>query len=109
LSSPRGSSQAALLDAHLLGGEPARAVVVERLLAQPPPSDEARPFYEGLRILGARTPELALIALRLTLAGRRPDDGTVSRARELIALARAGGAGAPAAKEAYAELLRESS
>ncbi len=109
MSSPSVNKEAALLDAHLLDGEPTRRSLVERLLAQPPPAEAARPFYEGLRILGDRTPELALIALRLTIAGRRADDEAVGRLRRLLGRARAGGEDGEHARQEYAALLQEDS
>lgn len=97
----------ALLDAHLLDGNPSREELVATLLATPPVSERARPYYEGLRILGARTPELALIALRLALAGRTVDDASVTRFRGLLQNARAGGAGSENARKEYESLFQE--
>ena len=79
-----------LLDAYLLCGAPSKAEVVQRLLQDPPQADGAAAFYEGMKRLGARTPDLALIALRLVLAGKRADDATVTRLRDLVARARHG-------------------
>ena len=70
-----------LLDRYLLAGAPSKAVTIRRLLEKPSDAAGAAPFYEGLRLLGPRTPELALIALRLVLAGKKADDATVVRAR----------------------------
>jgi hypothetical protein len=79
-----------LLDAYLLDGSPAKADVVRQLLEVRPPGDGAGPFYEGLQRLGARTPDLALIALRLVLSGKKADDAAVTRLRDVIARARNG-------------------
>ena len=87
-----------LLDGYLLDGEPTKAEVVRRLLDLPLPA----PFFEGMRLLGTRTPDLTLIALRLVLAGKRADDASVIALRETVGRARAGDAGARAA---YRELL----
>jgi hypothetical protein len=78
-----------LLDGYLLDGSPDKAQVVRRLLASPPPPGAA-PFYEGMQLLGARTPDLSLIALRLVLSGRRADDTAVSTLRGLVERSRAG-------------------
>lgn len=94
-----------LLDRYLLGEEPGRADVVRSLLASPPPVPAAAPFYEGMRLLGARTPDLTLIALRLVLAGRRADDAAVIALREIVARARGGDS---AARREYHALVNES-
>lgn len=91
----------------MLEGEPPRAQVVADLLASQPLRERARPYYEGMRILGGRTPELALIALRLTLAGRHADDAMVVRVRSLLEIARSGGAKGEEAREEYEALLRD--
>jgi hypothetical protein len=92
-----------LLDGYLLDGTPPKAEVVRRLLENRPPAPGAAPFYEGLQRLGARTPDLALIALRLVLAGLKADDATVTTVRDLIARVHAGD---PAARDEYRALLR---
>jgi hypothetical protein len=94
-----------LIDEYLLTGAPPKARVIKDLLASPSDRAEAAPFYEGMRMLGARTPDLALVALRLVLAGKRADDMSVTALREHSERARAGGAGAAAAREAYARAL----
>jgi len=53
--------------------------------------------------LGARTPDLALIALRLVLAGRKADDAGVTHLRDLVGRARSGDA---AARDEYRSLLQ---
>jgi hypothetical protein len=79
-----------LLDGYLLDATPSRAEVVRGLLASPVPAEGAGAFYEGMRLLGARTPELTLIALRLVLAGRRADDAAVVHLRQIVERARGG-------------------
>jgi hypothetical protein len=83
-----------LLDAYLLDAAFSKSEVVRRLLETPPRAPGASPFYEGMRRLGARTPDLALIALRLVLAGRTADDATVTQLRDLVTRARSGDAAA---------------
>jgi hypothetical protein len=90
------------LDRYLLTGSPVKAEVVATLLALPSPPDVARPFLEGLRVLGPRTPDLALIALRLALASKPHGDHDVTNLRGLVEKARAGD---PGAREAYAAAL----
>lgn len=91
-----------LLDGYLLDGSPPKGEVIRRLLELPAPSPRAAPFYEGLRILGARTPDLSLMALRLVLAGKPADDAAVTQLREIVARARAGDA---QARETYRSLF----
>ncbi|HEY1655390.1 MAG TPA: hypothetical protein VGF86_09775 [Candidatus Tumulicola sp.] len=90
-----------LLDRYLLDGEPEKGEVVRRLLDSPPPS-AAAPFFEGMRLLGARTPDLTLIALRLVLAAKRADDASVVALRELVTRSRSGDA---LARQAYRDLV----
>jgi hypothetical protein len=78
-----------LLDGYLLDGRPAKAAVVERLVKLAP-NPKTAPFLEGIRLLGDRTPDLALIALRIVLGGGTADDATVSAARDAVGRARAG-------------------
>ena len=92
-----------LLDGYLLDGVPSKAEVVRSLLERRPQADGTAPFYEGMARLGARTPDLALIALRLVLAGRKADDASVTWLRGITERARAGHA---AAREEYRSLDR---
>jgi hypothetical protein len=92
-----------LLDGYLLDGQPRKDELVRRLLESGPPSEAAAPFYEGLQRLGGRTPDLALIALRLVLSGAKADDATVVKVRDLIARAKAGD---EQAREEYRAVLR---
>lgn len=96
-----------LLDGYLLRGTPAKSDVVAKILAQPPPVPGAAAFYQGLKMLGARTPDLSLIALRLVLAGKKADDEAVLRLRTIVEAARAGGDGGPDARERYYAQLDE--
>jgi hypothetical protein len=91
-----------LLDRYLLDGTTAKSEVVRRLLESPPATPRAAPFYEGMRLLGARTPDLSLMALRLVLAGKPADDATVVELRRIVEGARRGDAGA---RQAYRALL----
>jgi len=78
-----------LLDGYLLDGRPAKASVIERL-SKLPPTGPAAPFLEGIRLLGERTPDLALMALRLVLGGRAADDASVSSLRDAVQRVRSG-------------------
>lgn len=60
-------------------------------------------------MLGARTPELALIALRLTLAGCRADDEAVKRLRDVLGKTNGATAEAKRAREEYEAILKERS
>ena len=91
-----------LLDGYLLDGTPEKDEAVRRLLASPSRVEGASPFYEGMRLLGKRTPELSLIALRLVLAGKRADDASVTQLRALVERARRGDA---VARAEYREML----
>jgi hypothetical protein len=85
-----------LLNRYLLGGDPPKAQVVAALLEDPSPSPQAAAFYEGMRLLGARTPDLTLVALRLVLSGKTADDASVVTLRDLSERARRGDAQARA-------------
>ncbi len=52
-------------------------------------------------MLGPKTPDLTLIALRLVLAGKAADDVSVVRLRQLTDRARAKGIDVQSATEAY--------
>lgn len=90
------------LDGYLLAGAPSKAELVPQLLAQRSDIAAAAPFYEGIARLGLRTPDLALLALRLVLARKKADDASVRRLRELSERARGGDA--PARSEYHALL-----
>jgi hypothetical protein len=93
-----------LLDGYLLGAKPAKAEVVKKLLSQRSSLPAAQPFYEGMRMLGPRTPDLTLVALRLVLAGKKADDESVVALRSLAEKARAGDDG-ESARAAYMRAL----
>ena len=92
-----------LLDGYLLDGSPSKAEVVRKLLERRPHAPGAPPFYEGMQRLGARTPDLALMALRLVLAGKKADDANVTWLRDVVTRTRAGDA---AAREEYRTIDR---
>ena len=93
-----------LLDGYLLDGSLPKSEVIRRLLESPVSTPKAAPFYEGMRILGARTPDLSLMALRLVLAGKTADDASVTRLRDVVARARSGDADA---RQTYLALCSE--
>lgn len=95
-----------LIDGYLLDGKPTKSEVVRALLETRPHAEGALPFYEGMQRLGSRTPDLALIALRLVLAGKKADNATVARLRDLAARARAGDATALAEYHAIGRSAR---
>jgi hypothetical protein len=91
------------LDAYLLDGHPAKAATIEAVLADRSQIERAQPFYRALEALGARVADEALIALRLALAGRIPDDAAIVTLRAHVAAARRGDAAARAAYLAAVE------
>lgn len=95
-----------LLDRYLLDGTPAKGDLVRALLAAPQPPPAARAFLEGMRMLGARTPDLSFVALRLVLAGQPADDERVVALRALLERARKDGPEGARARAEYAEALR---
>jgi hypothetical protein len=94
-----------LLDRYLLEGKPPKEEVVAELLRSRPDAPGAAPFYEGLKLLGARTPDLSLMALRLVLAGKKADDASVKSFRATVERARKGGEDAAGAVASYKEAL----
>ena len=78
-----------LLDGYLLEGRPAKPELIAALLQETAPAN-AGPYLEGLRLLRDRTPDLALVALRLTLAGKSASDAGVVGLRDLAERARKG-------------------
>jgi hypothetical protein len=80
------------IDAYLLDGTPSKAETVNAVLADRQPLERAQPFYRALEALGARVADEALIALRLTLAGKTADDDAVRQLRAAVAAARSGDA-----------------
>jgi hypothetical protein len=90
-----------LLDRYLLEGTPPKAQVVKDLLKTRADVPGARPFYQGIEMLGHKVPDLTLIALRLVLAGKPADDVHVVRLRHLSERARAKGVDAQSAIDNY--------
>jgi hypothetical protein len=89
------------LDRYLLEGAPPKAQVVKELLGKRVEQTGTAAFYQGIAMLGPKTPDLTLIALRLVLAGKPADDEHVVRLRDLSERARAGGGDAQSAVDAY--------
>ncbi|HET7814396.1 MAG TPA: hypothetical protein VFL13_08470 [Candidatus Baltobacteraceae bacterium] len=94
-----------LLDRYLLDGTPEKRKVVDALLKSKPPSPQAAAFLEGMRMLGARTPDLSLVALRLVLAGKQASDDAVVALKRASDEARAGGAHREEAVTRYRDLV----
>jgi hypothetical protein len=90
-----------LLDRYLLEGAPPKGQVVKELLKKRAETPGAAAFYQGIQMLGPKTPDLTLIALRLVLAGKPADDVHVVRLRHLTERARAKGVDAQTAVDAY--------
>lgn len=94
-----------LLDRYLLEEKPSKGEVVKALLSDPAGVPQAKPFYEGMRMLGPKTPDLTLIALRLILAGKKADDVHVVALRSSVERARARGVDRQSAIDAYFSAL----
>lgn len=94
------------LDRYLLDAAPAKAQVVKELLAHRASAPGAAAFYQGIEMLGPKTPDLTLIALRLVLAGKTADDERVVRVRQLVERARANGADRQDAVDGYYKELQ---
>lgn len=90
-----------LLDRYLLEGAPPKAQVVKDLLKKRADMPGTAAFYQGIQMLGPKTPDLTLIALRLVLAGKPADDVRVVRLRHLVDRARAKGIDAQSSIDAY--------
>jgi hypothetical protein len=98
----------ARVDGYLLGDPISKADAVAEFLANRSPDPAAAPFYRALEAVGARAADEALIALRLVLAKREPNDAGVKRLRALAAAARAAtGSDRDAARAAYARELAQ--
>jgi len=89
------------LDRYLLDGTPPKAQVVQQLLARRADVPGAAAFYQGIQMLGSKTPDLTLIALRLVLAGKTADDTHVVRLRQIVDRARASGIDRQSSVDAY--------
>jgi hypothetical protein len=86
------------LDGYLLDGLPGKADAIAAALREPSADPKAQPFYRALQTVGARAADEALIALRVVLGGKTPDDETIVAVRAARARAKAG---EPGAREAY--------
>ncbi|HLI96800.1 MAG TPA: hypothetical protein VKT72_12035 [Candidatus Baltobacteraceae bacterium] len=89
------------LDRYLLDGTPPKAQVVKDLLKNRADVPGSAAFYQGIQLLGPKTPDLTLIALRLVLAGKKADDVHVVRLRQLVERSRAKGIDAQQSVDAY--------
>jgi len=89
------------LDRYLLDGAPPKAQVVKELLARRTAVPGTAAFYQGIEMLGPKTPDLSLIALRLVLAGKTADDEHVIRMRQIVERARANGIDRQTAVDQY--------
>ena len=78
------------IDGYLLDGRPAKAEAIAAALRDRVSAERALPFYRALEAVGERAADEALIALRLVIAGKPPDDDAVRRLRSLALLARGG-------------------
>ncbi|HEV3153558.1 MAG TPA: hypothetical protein VGZ02_07130 [Candidatus Baltobacteraceae bacterium] len=92
------------LDGYLLEQRPPKEQVVKELLKRRHDAAGAAAFYRGIEMLGSKTPDLTLIALRLVLAGKTADDERVVRLREIVERARAGSDSNEARAAYYREL-----
>jgi hypothetical protein len=97
-----------LLDRYLLEDSVKKADVVAQLLRDRPEAPGAAPFYQGLEALGAKAPDLTLIALRLVLAGKKADDASVVALRDAALRARGRDGAESEAREAYFRQLSNS-
>jgi hypothetical protein len=85
------------IDRYLLDERPDKAEAIAAALADRITDERAAPFYRALEAVGTRAADEALVALRLVLAGRAPEDDAIRRLRGLAALVRAKDAKALAA------------
>lgn len=86
------------LDGYLLDGAPRKQDAIAAVLRARSADPRAQPFYRALETVGARAADEALLALRLVLAGKAPDDDAVRALREARAKVQAGD---PSARTAY--------
>lgn len=92
------------MDRYLLHGTPSKPEIIKELLRHRAAAPAAAAFYQGIEMLGPRTPDLTLIALRLVLAGKPADDARVTRLRDIVKNARDGVEREQAVDEYYKEL-----
>ncbi len=76
------------IDGYLLDGRPSKAEAIAAALRTRVADERALPFYRAFEAVGERAADEALIALRLVIAGRAPEDAAVRRLRGLARLAR---------------------
>ncbi len=81
---------------------PTKAAAVAASLSDRSTASAAQPFYRALEIMGANVADEALIALRVAMSGRVPNDATIRALRAEVAAARTGDA---AARARYFALL----
>ncbi|GAC1659958.1 MAG: hypothetical protein NVS4B13_06570 [Candidatus Elarobacter sp.] len=86
------------LDGYLLDGSPSKADAIAAALGHRSSDPRAQPFYRALEAIGARAADEALLALRLVLSGKTPDDEAIVAVRAARARVKAG---EPGAREAY--------
>ena len=86
------------LDGYLLDGVPGKAEAIAAALRDRSSDPRAQPFYRALASVGVRAADEALLALRIVLGGRAPDDDAIVAARAARAKAKAG---EPGARDAY--------
>ncbi|MBV8246066.1 MAG: hypothetical protein JOZ38_09120 [Candidatus Eremiobacteraeota bacterium] len=89
------------LDGYLLDRSISKRDAIDAALREQSADPAAAPFYRALARVGERAADEALIALRLVLAGRQPDDASVRRLRDLAATAHKGGPEGATARAAY--------
>ena len=95
------------LDNYLLTGAPDKATVIAEALAHRSQSTGAAPFYRAFEVMGARAADEALMALRLVLAGKKPEDEWIVAMRTAIAQAKSSDPQvSEAGRAAYAALLK---
>jgi hypothetical protein len=77
-----------VIDGYLLDGRPSKSETIAAVLRERVDAEAALPFYRALEAVGERAADEALIALRLVIAGKPPEDDSVRRLRGLATLAR---------------------
>ena len=92
------------MDGYLLDGTPGKAEAIAAALRARSDAPRAQPFYRALERLGVRAADEALLALRIVLGGKEPDDASVVAARDARAAAKRGD---PSAREAYLRIVGE--
>ena len=80
------------IDGYLLDSRPDKASAIAAALATRSTDPRALPFYRAFEAVGVQSADEALLALRLVLAGRNPEDLAVRRLRGLVGMVRAGDA-----------------